>query len=122
MTAHPPPGWPKQVPSPETPEWQQRATSWLLDQSAAEYRSYPLLRKYPVVLVWLVEQNLEAELQAARRAYATARAELGDALSAQVIAEVLTTLETDGARLLAAKREVGLVAAALRGEAYVPRL
>ena len=105
-----------------TPDWEQRATAWLLDQSPSEYRGYPLLRKHPVVLAWLAEQNVRAHLEAARRAYANARAELAAGLAPEVIAEVLTTLETDGARLLAAVREVSLVHAALRGEPFIPRL
>jgi hypothetical protein len=43
-------------------------------------------------------------------------------VGAEVVSELLSTLEEEGARLLAVEREVGLVSAALRGEAYVPRL
>lgn len=117
-----PPGWPRQVPSPGTTDWQVKATAWLLDQSPAEYRGYPLLRKYPVVLAWLTEQNVRATLDSTRQAYATAREQLGADHDAAVITEVLRTLETDGARLLAAVREVRLVHAALRGESFTPRL
>ena len=117
-----PPGWPGRVPPPGSADWQQRATDWLLDQSPGEYRSYPVLRRYPVVLAWLAEQNVRAHLDAARRAYATARSHLGETLEPVVVAEVLTTLETDGARLLAAVREVSLVHAALRGDPFTPRL
>lgn len=95
---------------------------WLLDLSRAEYRRYDVLRKHPVVLAWLVEHNLDAEVSAARRAYSTARSELGDILTPQVLTDVLTALEADGAALLATQREVRLVAAALRGERFVPRL
>lgn len=95
---------------------------WLLDLSRAEYRQYAVLRKHPLVLAWLVEQNLDAQVRAARRAYSTARSELGDVLTPQVLTEVLTALEADGAALLATQREVRLVAAALRGERYIPRL
>lgn len=75
-----------------------------------------------MVLAWLVEQNVRAELETARGCYARARAELGGELDPAVIAELLRTLEADGARLLAAVREVSLVHAALRGEEYTPRL
>jgi hypothetical protein len=117
-----PPGWPKQVPPAGSPDWEQKATAWLLDLSRAEYRGHPILRKHPAVLAWLVEQNLDAQLTAARHAYATARSEVGGTLAANVLTELLTALEADGAALLATQREVRLVGAALRGERYVPRL
>jgi len=112
-----PPGWPKGVPSPTpaggddeaTAVWTDRAALWLFDQSPAEYRQYPLLRRHPLILAWLMRQNNEALTDAARRSYATARAELAPLISPMVIAQLLATLERDGARLLALQREADLV-------------
>lgn len=117
-----PPGWPRAVPPPQAADWSERACLWLLDLSPAEYRSYGLVRRYPVVLSWLAERNVSAQLDAARQAYARARAELGGLVEAEILTELLATLEQEGARLLAVQREIGLVASALRGEPYVPRL
>jgi len=117
-----PPGWPVQVPEPTADDWSDRACLWLLDLSPAEYRSYPLLRRHPMLLSWLAARNVDAQLTAARQAYARARAEVGSELGAKVLGELLATLEQEGARLLAVQREIALVGSALRGEPYVPRL
>ena len=74
-----PPGWPRSVPTPGPSDWAERAGLWLLDLSPAEYRSYSLLRRYPLLLAWLAERNVSAQLDAARQAYARARAEIGGA-------------------------------------------
>ena len=117
-----PPGWPRSVPTPGPSDWVERAGLWLLDLSPAEYRSYSLLRRYPLLLAWLAERNVSAQLDAARQAYARARAEIGGLVGPEVVTELLSTLEQEGARLLAVQREIGLVSSALRGEPYVPRL
>ena len=117
MTRAAPPGWPAGVPAPipgrgddETATlWTDRAALWLFDHSPPEYRQYPLLRRHPLILAWLVRQNNAALTDAARRSYATARAELTPLLSPLVIAQLLATLERDGARLLALQREADLV-------------
>lgn len=117
-----PPGWPREVPPPTSPGWEDRACAWLLDLSPGAYRSYPLLRRYPLLLAWWAERNAGAQLAAARQGYSRARAELSDVVGTEVLSAMLSTLEEEGARLVAVNREVGLVARALRGEAYVPRL
>jgi len=117
-----PPGWPRAVPTPGSSGWEERACLWLLDLSPAEYRSYSLLRRYPQLLAWLSGRNVASQLDAARQAYARARAEVGGDVGPEVLTELLGTLEKEGARLLAVQREIGLVADALRGETYVPRL
>ena len=45
-----PPGWPREVPDPESPEFPARVTGWLLDLCPPEYRGHEVLRRYPVVL------------------------------------------------------------------------
>jgi hypothetical protein len=75
-----------------------------------------------LLLAWLAAGNVDAQLVAARKSYARARAELGQQVDPEVLTELLGTLEREGARLLAIQREIHLVSTALRGEPYVPRL
>jgi hypothetical protein len=57
-----------------------------------------------------------------RQAYREARVELGDLVPAGGLAQILTDLESEGVRLLAAKRSAGLVYDAMQGKRYIPRL
>lgn len=122
MTPHAPPGWPAAVPPPDVDGWQRRAVGWLLDLCPADYRGYPVVARHPVVLARLAAHHVEASLDAQRRATATVRGDLRDHVPPQVLDEVLETLDVEQARLLAARRAVGLVEEALRGRRYVPRL
>lgn len=117
-----PPGWPPGVPPPGTEGWQQRAVAFLLDVAPPEFRTEPLYRRQPVVLAWRVRGVIDAQLDAARAAYARARADLRDHVAPEVVAETLQALEREGAGLLGRRREVELISQALRGEVFVPRL
>lgn len=86
---------------------------WLLDHCPAEYRGYPVVRRQPRLLAWLAGHQVDAQLEAARRAYAQVRRDLGASLGPEVVAEALAALEQDGARLIALRRSVRLVADAL---------
>jgi hypothetical protein len=101
------------VPPPQAPGWSDKAVGWLLDHCPAEYRAYPVVRRQPVVLAWLAEVQVAAQLDGARQAYARARRDLGPSLGPEVVAQTLAALETEGARLLALQRAVRLVAEAL---------
>lgn len=117
-----PAGWPKAVPAPGTPGWEHRAVGFLLDAAPGEFRAEQLYRRQPVVLAWRVQSLVQTQLDAARVSYARARAELSDLVAPEVVGEVLAALEREGAHLLALRREVDLVARALRGEIFIPRL
>lgn len=117
-----PPGWPDAVPPPESPGWQVPATSWLLDHCPPDYRGYAGWRRYPVALAWVATRHIEAQLVAMRQAYREARVELDDLVPADGLAQILADLESEGVRLLAAKRSAGLLYDALQGKRYVPRL
>lgn len=117
-----PPGWPTDVAPPGSPDWQRSAVGWLLDLCPGDYRAYDVLRRHPLVLARLAGHEVGASLEAARRGFATARAELRESVSPEVLAGVLEMYEREGARLLRVQREVGLVADALAGRRYVPRL
>ena len=108
-----PPGWPKEVPPPQADGWQDKAVGWLLDHGPAEYRGYPVVRRHPGLLVWLTGHQVDAQLEAARTAYARVRRDLEPVLGPEVVAQALVVLEEEGARLLALRRSVRLVAEAL---------
>lgn len=122
MSASTPPGWPAAVRPPGAPGWQRSAVGWLLDLCPPDYRGYPVLSRHPVALARLAVLHVEAELQANRRAVAGARVEFGEHVPPPALAEVIEALETERARLLAARRGVDLVEQALRGRRFVPRL
>ena len=122
MTSSLPPGWPRDVPPPEVDGWQRRAVGWLLDLCPAEYRGHRVLRRHPGVLAHLAAHHVTGQLEAQRRAAATLRAELAGQLPPAALDEALDVLDVEEARLLAARRGVQLVADALRGRRYVPRL
>lgn len=117
-----PPGWPAAVHPPTEPDWQRTAVAWLLDLCPADYRAHPVLTRYPVALVHLAAGHVDADLDAVRRSRASARTALSPVLPPQTLAEVFEALDVEEARLLAARRGVGLVAEALRGRRHVPRL
>lgn len=117
-----PPGWPSSVRAPGSPDWQQSALTWLLDQCPADYRSHRALTSHPVALAWLAVQHVVAQGRANTAARAAARAELRDDLAAHELEAVIAALEHEHARLLASHRAVTLVQDALRGLDYVPRL
>jgi hypothetical protein len=117
-----PPGWPPTVRPPGAPGWERSAVAWLLDQCPPDFRGYPVLQRYPVALARLAGHHVDAGLQAGQRGLATFRAELADDLPATAMAWLLEALEAEQARLIAARRAIGLIEDALRGRRYVPRL
>jgi hypothetical protein len=122
MTGAPvPAGWPADVKPPGAPGWERSAVSWLLDLCPPDYRGHPVLVRRPAVLAWLAGHHVEGQVHAMRRAIATARAELSG-LPAPALRETLDAVETELARTLAAQRGLALVAQALSGVRFVPRL
>jgi hypothetical protein len=117
-----PPGWPADVRPPGAPNWESTALSWLLDLCPPDYRGHAVLTRHPAVLAWLAGHHLDGQLQAIRRALATVRSELGDVVAPPVVAETIEAVEAEEARLLTARRGLGLVSQALRGVRFVPRL
>ncbi len=117
-----PPGWPAAVPPPEVAGWEVPACAWLLDHCPSDYRAYAGWRRHPVALGWIAVRHIDAQLVAMRQAYRDARVDLADELGPEGLAQVLADLETEGVRLLAARRAAGLVHEALTGKRFVPRL
>jgi hypothetical protein len=115
VVARGPAGWPRDLPPPGTDEFEARVTGWLLDRGPADLRA-SAIRQWPLALAHLLVRVVEAELEGARRAYASARVDLGPHLSADELSSVQAALEAEGARLLQVQREVSLVARALLPE------
>jgi hypothetical protein len=117
-----PPGWPEAVRPPRVPDWEQSAVAWLFDLVPPDYRAHEVLRRYPVLLARFAGDHVAAGLEAARAGWRTVRVELADQLPADAMEAAIAAYEREGARLAAAGRSVAAVAAALRGERWVPRL
>ena len=117
-----PAGWPAQVRPPGVPGWERSAVGWLFDLCPPDYRGYAVVTRQPVVLAWLAGHHLDGQVEATRRALATARADLSGSVPPPALRETLEVLEEELARLVAAQRALGLVAQALGGVRFVPRL
>jgi len=117
-----PPGWPDSVRPPGAPDWERTAVAWLFDLVPPDYRAHEVLRRYPVLLARFAGDHVTAGLEAARAGWRTVRVELGDHLPVEAMEAAMAAYEREGARLAAASRGVAVVAAALRGERWVPRL
>ena len=117
-----PPGWPRQVRPPDAPDWERTAVNWLLDICPPEYRSYPALRRHVVVLARFAVLHVEAQQLATRRGLSEIRGDLRDVADEAVVEAAVQTFQLEDARLLAVRREVGLVEEALRGRRYRVRM
>ncbi|WP_336923230.1 hypothetical protein [Aquipuribacter sp. SD81] len=118
-----PPGWPAEVPPPGHERFTDRAVQWLLDVCPPDYRGHAALLRRPLVLAWLAEQHVDAQLHACERALQQARGALAErGLDAAATEEVVEVLHAEGARLRRTRRSAALLADALRGSRWVPRL
>lgn len=118
-----PPGWPLVVPPPGAPGFVDRAVGWLLDVCPPEYREHPALLRNPPVLAWLATRHVAAQVEANTAALAQGRAELtARAVDGRTVEDVLEVLHSEGTRLRAAARGCELLAGALQGSRWVPRL
>jgi hypothetical protein len=117
-----PPGWPEQVRPPGAPDWERTAVAWLFDLVPPDYRAHEVLRRYPVLLARFAADHVVAGLEAARTGWRTVRVELADQLPPDAMEAAMIAYEREGARLAAAARGIDVVAGALRGERWVPRL
>ena len=111
-------GWPRDLPPPGTDEFDERVCGWLLDRGPADLRLSPV-RSIPLALARIVSHHIASSLVGMREAYASARSELGEWLTPDQISVTQSALEAEGARLLQAQREVGLVEDALQRKANV---
>src|SRR5215469_6242289 len=114
---HMPPGWPDEVRPPGTPDWESSAVTWLLDL-VPEYRRHATIRRHPLVLAFIARHIIDGATEGARHGYRTTRSELGELVPPHVVDAALTSLRTEGRRMAATARAVGLVERALRGEVF----
>ncbi|MGB8652160.1 MAG: hypothetical protein WCD35_16030 [Mycobacteriales bacterium] len=117
-----PPGWPPEVLPPQAPDWERSAVAWLFDLCPPDYRAHEVLRKHPVVLARFALGHVDAALEAARQGLRTLRADLKGVVPPDVVEAALGAYDREGRRLVRTRHQVVLVAAALRGERWVPRL
>src|SRR4051794_15723782 len=117
-----PPGWPPAVRSPDAPDWENTAVSWLLDLCPPEYRGYPTLRRHAVVLARFAVLHVDGCHAAVQRGLSEARAELRDVATLDVVDAAVETWLAEEARLAGLRRAVRLVEEALRGRRFVARL
>ena len=117
-----PAGWPREVRPPGATDWERFAVSWLLDLCPPDYRGYDVLRRHPVLLARFAVLHVEASQAAVSRGLSEARGVLRDVAGESEIAAALEIWERESARLLGARRAVGLVEEALRGRRYVARM
>ena len=117
-----PPGWPPEVRPPGAPDWERTAVAWLFDLVPPDYRAHEVLRRYPVLLARFAADHVDAGLEAARKGWRTVRVELADQLPVAAIEAPMTAYAREGTRLAAPARAGEVVAGALRGERWVPRL
>lgn len=117
-----PPGWPRQVRPPDAPDWEVTAASWLLDLCPADYRRFAGLRRHVVVLARFAVLHVEAQQLATRRGLSEIRGDLRDVADEAVVEAAVQTFQLENARLVALRREVGLVEDALRGRRYRVRM
>lgn len=117
-----PPGWPGEVRPPGSPGWERTATAWLFDLCPPDYRAHEVLRRHPVVLAHIATRHVQAGIAAARQGLSTVRDDLRDHADPETVAAAVAAYEREGARLVVAARAVSLVADALRGSRFTPRL
>jgi hypothetical protein len=94
----------------------------MLDICPPEYRSYPTLRRHPVVLARFAVLQVEAQQAAVRRGLSEARGGLREVADLDVVEAAVQTWLAEEARLLGVRRAVGLVEEAIRGRRFVARL
>ena len=117
-----PPGWPSDLPAPTAPEFGARVSGWLLDRCPPEIRGTATIRHHPPALAHVSLRHCEAVAAGQREAYRSARRQLADAIPPEALAGVLADLEAVGHQTVGTLREVRLVAEALDGAVWRPRL
>ena len=117
-----PPGWPDGVLPPQEPDWERSAVAWLFDLCPPDYRAHEVLRRHPVVLARFAAQHVGAGVQAARDGLRTVREELRGVVPPEVVEAAIAAYDREGRRLVQAGKQVELVAGALSGKRWVPRL
>lgn len=114
-----PPGWPDAVRPPGAPGWERTAIGYLLDCCPPDFRSYPVLRRHPVVLARFAAQFVQAQYHAAQDGLAGVRVSLADYVASEVVESAADAWLEQSAQLARVRRAVALVEEALRGRSFV---
>ena len=117
-----PAGWPDAVRPPGSDDWVATAVAFLFDCCPPDFRSYPVLRRHPVVLARFAARFIEAQSSAALEGLAEIRVSLRGELPGEVIDAAAEAWQEQQAKLARTARAVGLVEQALRGQVFIPRL
>src|SRR4051812_7426877 len=117
-----PPGWPAPVRPPGAPDWETTAMAWLLDLCPPEYRTYPAVRRHPVVLARFAVLYVEACQAAVNGGLGGARGGWREVADGRVVGAAVEPWQRESARLLGGRRSAGRVEEALRGRRFVARL
>ena len=107
---------------PGAPDWEASATAFLLDCCPADYRSYLVLRRHPVVLARFAAEYIEGQLQASKDGLASVRSDLVDYVASETLQSATEAWQAETARLVRVRRAVALVEEALRGKVFIRRL
>jgi hypothetical protein len=122
MSIYVPPGWPDRVRPPGAPDWEATAVAYLLDCCPPDFRSYPVLRRHPVVLARFATRFIMGQHASAQEGLAEVRTSLADYVSADVIKAAIDAWLEQEAMLARTRRAVVLVEEALRGRVFVRKL
>lgn len=90
--------WPDEVWPPERLGWERTAVQWLFNWVAPELRLTTAFHRHPLLLSHLVLHDIQAIIEGHRRAYASARRVLADAVGPESVNVALAVLVADAAR------------------------
>lgn len=90
--------WPEEVWPPERLGWERTAVQWLFNWVAPELRSTQAFQRHPLLLSHVALHQIEATVAGHRKAYASARRVLADAVGPESISVCLTVLAADAIR------------------------
>ena len=96
--------------------------AFLLDACPPDFRTYPLLRRHPVVLARFAGRFVEGQHHTAQQGVAEVRTSLAGRVPPEVVGAAVELWLEQAARLARTRRAVSLVEQALRGAVFVPRL
>lgn len=105
--------WPDEVWPPARLGWERTAVQWLFNWVAPELRTVTAFQRHPLLLSHLVLHDIAAILEGHRKAYASARRVLAEAVGPESIGVCLAVLAADAARWQQRQLQAEAVHAAL---------
>jgi hypothetical protein len=96
--------------------------AFLFDCCPADFRAYPVLRRHPVVLARFAAEFVEGQRRAAEAGLAGVRTSLTHKVPPEVIEAAAQAWLEQSARLVRARRAVGLIEDAINGKVFVRKL